>query len=80
MIGNNSESARKKLRDNGFADPTSNTEPSDAPEGTVIRQFPEPGALVDPSSTTPNIVVSTGPATTPSDPGSGGALPDVPAP
>ncbi len=79
VIGNDSESARQKLRENGFADPTSNSEPNSAPEGTVVRQFPAPGAQVDPATTTPNIVVSTGPAVAPPDPGAG-ALPESPQP
>ncbi len=77
VTGNGFEAARQKLRDAGFADPTSNTEPDSAPEGTVIRQFPAPNTQVDPTTTTPVIVVSSGPAAAPVDPG---AQPDVPAP
>ena len=75
VIGNNADAARQKLRDNGFADPTANEEPSDAPQGTVIRQFPAPNTPVDPATTAPNIVVSSGPAAAPGDPG---ALPGSP--
>ena len=71
VIGNNSESARAKLRALGFADPTSTTRSDTEADGTVIDQFPAPGTQVDPTTTTPNIVVSTGPVPTPADPGAG---------
>ncbi len=77
VIGNTADGARQKLRDNGFSDPTSDAEASDQPEGTVIRQFPEPGTPVDPTKTAPVIVVSSGPAAAPVDPG---ASPEAPVP
>ena len=75
VIGNSSVAAAQKLRDNGFAEPTSSAVSDNEAEGTVIDQFPAPGTQVDPATTNVNIVVSTGPA--PGAPGAGGTPPSA---
>ncbi len=65
VVGLSSDLAISKLTGFGFATPTSNTAASDTvPSGQVIQQFPTAGTQVDPETEIPNIVVSTGPATT----------------
>jgi hypothetical protein len=60
VVGMELEQARKVLESNALELVHSESEPSDHPEGTIVRQEPEPGATV-PAGSTVLVTVATAP-------------------